>query len=143
MLKKTLVSIIVCLGLTSSVMAQESKDLKEGMGALAGSISALEMGFFTNDKQTTLDAVKMLRENVKKYMGDKDTITNLLPEEVKYKSSIALNSAQMIEKYALEIEKSLTDKDMRMINRQMSTQKAFLEIQNQCFRCHNLVRDWE
>lgn len=143
MLKKTLVSIVVCLGLSSSAFAQESMNLKEGMGALSGSVSALEMGFLTNDKKATLEAVKMLRENVKKYMGDNDTIIKLLPEEVKYKSSIALNSAQMIEKYAAEIKKSLSDKSINGINRQMNTQKAFLEIQNQCFRCHNLVRDWE
>lgn len=143
MLKKTLMSIVVCLGVASSGVAQDSINLKEGMGALSGSVSALEMGFFTNDKKATLEAVKMLRTNVEKYIGTKERVTKLLPENLRYKSSIAVNSANMIDKYALEIEKSLNDKNMRMINRQMSTQKAFLEIQNQCFRCHNLVRDWE
>jgi len=143
MLKKTLVSIVVCLGLAGSAVAQEGSDLKAGMGALSGSVSALQMGFFTNDKKASLDAITMLRENVKKYMGDKETITKLLPENEKYKASIAVNSAQMIEKYAAEIAKELTDKNMSAINREMSTQKAFLEIQNQCFRCHNLVRDWQ
>ena len=143
MLKKTLVSVIVCLGLSSTVVSAGNAELKEGMGALSGSVSALQMGFFTNDKKVTLDAVQTLRENVHKYLGDKKKITSLLPAELQYKSSIAVNSAQMIEKNALIIEKALADKNMRMINRQMSTQKALLEIQNQCFRCHNLVRDWE
>lgn len=143
MLRKTLVSVIVCLGLSSTVVSAGNAELKEGMGQLSGSVSALQMGFFTNDKDITLDAVKTLRENVQKYLGDKDKVTKLLPESLQYKSSIAVNSAQMIEKNAIIIEKALADKNMRMINRQMSTQKALLEIQNQCFRCHNLVRDWE
>ncbi|MEA2073223.1 MAG: hypothetical protein U9O86_06515 [Campylobacterota bacterium] len=143
MLRKTLVSVIVCLGLSSTVVSAGNTELKEGMGQLSGNVSALQMGFFTNDKSITLDAVKTLRENVQKYLGDKEKVTKLLPESLQYKSSIAVNSAQMIEKNAIIIEKALADKNMRMINRQMSTQKALLEIQNQCFRCHNLVRDWE
>ncbi|MEA1982329.1 MAG: hypothetical protein U9N39_02195 [Campylobacterota bacterium] len=143
MLKKTLVSVIVCLGLSSTVVSAGNAELKVGMGELSGSVSALQMGFFTNNKHVTLDAIKTLRANVQKYMGDKDTITKLLPQNVQYKASIAINSAEMIEKNAIAIEKALGDKSISMINRQMGTQKAFLEIQNQCFRCHNLVRDWE
>ena len=143
MLKKTLVGIVVCLGLAGSAAAQESSELKVGMDALSGSVSALQMGFFTNDKKISLDAIAMLKKNVEKYLGNKATITKLLPEDEKYKASIAVNSAQMIEKYAAQIEKELSDKNMSAINREMSTQKAFLDIQNQCFRCHNLVRDWQ
>ena len=143
MLKKTLVSIVVCLGLAGSAVAQEDSELKVGMDALSGSVSALQMGFFTNDKKISFEAIAALKENVEKYLSDKATITKLLPEDEKYKASIAVNSAQMIEKYAAQIEKELSDKNMSAINREMSAQKAFLEIQNQCFRCHNLVRDWQ
>lgn len=140
MLKKTFVSLVVCLGLSTNMVANE---LKSDMGQLAGTVSALEMGFFTNDKKATLEAVSTLRKQVKEFLGDKKSVTLLLPEEVKHKSSIAVNSAEMIEKHAVEIENILINKNVRMIDRQMRTQKAFLEIQNQCFRCHNLVRDWE
>jgi len=140
MLKKTLVSVLVCLGLSTGVAATE---LQEDMGKLSGSVSALQMGFFTNDKASTLAAAASLRVEIKQYVGNRETITKLLPADVKYKASIAINSAKMIEKYAKEIESALTNKNMRMIDRQMKTQKAFLEIQNQCFRCHNLVRDWQ
>ena len=140
MIRKTLIGALVCFGLSSGVSAGE---LKNEMNDLAGTITSLEMGFFTNNKAATLDSIATLRKQVKEYLGDEDKITKLLPEHVKYKSSIAINSAEMIDKYALEIKKALSDKNMRMITRQMKTQKAFAEIQNQCFRCHNLVRDWE
>ena len=141
MFKKTLVSLVVCAGLVSSVGAQE--ELRADMGKMASELTAVQMGFFTNDKKETLASILKLRKLVDKTIGDKKTITNLLPEEVRYKSSIAINSAELIDRYVDEIEEILTDKNMRMINRQMRSQKAFLEIQQQCFRCHNLVRDWE
>ena len=140
MFKKTLMSLVVCIGLSSSVSANE---LQNDMGILAGDLSGVQIGFFTNDKKATLEALDSLQIAVKKYLGDKDMITKLLPEEIKYKASIAVNSAEMIDKSIVKIKEVLKDKNMRMINRQMKTQKAFLEIQNQCFRCHNLVRDWQ
>lgn len=141
MLKKTLVSLVVCVGLASSVSAQE--ELKADMMKMAGDLSAVQMGFFSSDKKGTLSSLMDLKGIVYKSIGDKDTITKLLPEEVQYKSSIAVNSAELINRYIDEVEGILKDKNMRMINRQMKSQKAFLEIQKQCFRCHNLVRDWE
>ena len=141
MLKKTLVGLVVCLGLSSGAVASDK--LQENMDNLAGSLSGLQMGFLTNDKKMATTSVQSLRKQISVYLDDKDAITKLLPPEIQYKSSIAINSAHMINKYAKEIEKILTDKNMRMIDRQMKSQKAFLNIQNQCFRCHNLVRDWE
>lgn len=141
MFKKTLLSIVVCVSLASSVNAQEQ--LKADMVNMAAELSAVEMGFFTNDKKATLASLLSLKKIVDKTIGDKKTITNLLPEEVRYKASIAINSAELIDRSVDQIKEILTDKNMRMINRQMKSQKAFLEIQQQCFRCHNLVRDWE
>lgn len=141
MFKKTLLSLVVCVGFTSSAIAQD--ELKADMGKMASELSSVQIGFFANDRKGTLASLMALKETVDKSIGDKKTITNLLPEDVKYKSSIAINSAELIDKYIDEIETILKDKDMRMINRQMDSQKAFLEIQKQCFRCHNLVRDWE
>ena len=141
MFKKTLLSLVVCAGLVSSVSAQE--ELKADMMKMAADLTAVQIGFFSNDKKGTLASLKDLKGIVHKTIGDKKTITKLLPEEVQYKASIAINSAELINRYIDEVETILTDKDMRMINRQMRSQKAFLEIQQQCFRCHNLVRDWQ
>ena len=140
MLKKMLISAIVSLSVASCVNAGE---LKTDMDMLSGSVSAIQQGFFTNNKAFTLDSLAKFRKDVKAVLGDKETITKLLPEDLKYKASIAINSAEMIDKYIAEIEDTLTDKNIRMIKRQMASQKAFLNIQAQCFRCHNLVRDWE
>jgi len=140
MMKKTILGLMISLGLSVTLSANE---LKQDMGVLASDIYELQVGFLTNDKSAALTAVDKLKGHVKQYLGDKYTVTKLLPAHLKYKSSIAVNSATLIEKNANEIEKVLNDRDMRMINKQMRSQKAFLEIQNQCFRCHNLVRDWQ
>ncbi len=141
MLKKTLLSLVVAIGLTSSLGANDQ--LKADMGTLASALSEVQIGFFTNDKYATLKAAAELKKHVQTTLGDKKKITNLLPADLQYKSSIAINSSEMIAKYIDEIEDILTDRNMRMINKQMKSQKAFVEIQNQCFRCHNLVRDWQ
>ncbi|MEA3370508.1 MAG: hypothetical protein U9Q40_04145 [Campylobacterota bacterium] len=141
MLKKSLVSLLLCAGLASSVGAQE--ELKADMGKMAADLSAVQIGFFSNDKKGTLTSLMDLKKIVYKSIGDKDTITKLLPEDIRYKASIAINSAELINRQIEKIEAILKDKNMRMINRQMKSQQAFLEIQQQCFRCHNLVRDWQ
>ena len=140
MFKKTLLSLLVCLGVSSSVVAG---DLKKDMNELATNMTELQMGFYTNDKSMTLNAALRLKEHVVKTLGDEETITALLPNELKYKASIAINSAKIIVRDLDDITTTLSDKNMRMIKRQMRTQKALIDIQNQCFRCHNLVRDWE
>lgn len=141
MLKKTLLSLVLSLGLTVTLGANDK--LKAEMAQLSASLSAVQTGFFTNDKQATLASVLTLKKEVTTMLGDKETIKGLLPEAVQHKTSIAINSADMIKKYSDEIIAVLNDRDMRMINKQMRTQKAFAGIQNQCFRCHNLVRDWQ
>lgn len=141
MLKKTLLTLVLGLGLSSSLYAGDQ--LKTDMYKLSSTMSEAQFGFFRNDKEATLAAVIKLNKETSEILGDKKTITALLPEEVKYKASIAINSADMISRYAKEIEDVLNDKNMRSIEKEMKTQRAFADIQNQCFRCHNLVRDWK
>ena len=141
MLKKILISLFFSLTLSSSIVA--SDELKMDMKKLAKSISEAQTGFLTNDRAMTLASIIKLRNEAEEILGDEKSIKALLPIAMQYKSSIAVNSATMISKYATQIEKTLNDKNMRMINQQMRTQKAFSDIQNQCFRCHNLVRDWK
>ena len=113
------------------------------MGKLSHTLTQVQSGFLSSDKAATLKAVAALKKESAEILGDEEKITKLLPEDLRYKASIAINSAHMIAKNADEIERILNNKDMRMINRQMRSQQAFEEIQNQCFRCHNLVRDWQ
>ena len=140
MLKKIFLSLVIGLGLTSTLVAG---DLKADMSQLSSTMSEAQIGFYTNNKAATLTAIIKLKKQVHNVLSDNKTITALLPDDVKYKASIAINSAQLIEKYTTQIEKDLNDRSLRMINKQMRTQKAFVEIQKQCFRCHNLVRDWQ
>ena len=141
MFKKGILGLVISLGLTTGLAANDQ--LKVDMAKLAKSVSAAQAGFFANDKAMTLAAVMQLKKDVKEILGDEKSIKALLPAEVQYKSSIATNTAEMIEKYAGQIETTLNDKNMRVINQEMRSQTAFTEILDQCFRCHNLVRDWK
>jgi len=140
MIKKGFLTLVLSCVLVSGAMAGE---LKKDMTKIAHTLSQVQMGFFSSDKVSTLKYLQELKTTTKAVLGDKEKITKLLPKDVKYKSSIAINSAHMIVKYVDEIESILNNKNMRMIKRQMQSQKAFVNIQNQCFRCHNLVRDWK
>jgi len=154
MIKKILISGLLSVCVASSLSAAEPKaveskvvkpkavELKEGMNAMSGSLYDLQRSLLTNDKKVALSATKKLRTQLDSVIGNEKTIKALLPEEVKHKSSIAINSAHLIEKAITKIEKTLNDRTMNAINKQMRTQKAYLAIQTQCFRCHNLVRDW-
>ncbi len=142
MFKKVLVSGLVSLSIVSSVSAN-GYDLKTNMAMLSATFSSVEQGFLTNDKKATLKALDSFQKEVDELLGDKKNITRLLPEDLKHKSSMATNTATSIDKYIDEIRVILKDKNMRMINRQNRSQKAFVNIQQQCFRCHNMVRDWE
>ena len=141
MLKKGILSLVISLGLTTGLAANDK--LKADMGKLAASVSEAQAGFFANDKSATLAAVIKLKKEVRAILGDEKSIKALLPAEIQYKSSIATNTAEMIERYAQQIESTLNDRNMRMINQQMRSQTAFTKILDQCFRCHNLVRDWK
>lgn len=142
MFKKVLVSGLVSLSIVSSVSAN-GYDLKTNMTMLSATFSSVEQGFLTNDKKATLKALDSFQKEIDELLGDKKNIERLLPEDLKHKSSMATNTATSIDKYIDEIRVILKDKNMRMINRQNRSQKAFVNIQQQCFRCHNMVRDWE
>ncbi len=142
MFKKVLVSGLVSLSIVSSVSAN-GYDLKTNMTMLSATFSSIEQGFLTNDKKATLKALDSFQKEIDELLGDKKNIERLLPEDLKHKSSMATNTATSIDKYIDEIRVILKDKNMRMINRQNRSQKAFVNIQQQCFRCHNMVRDWE
>ena len=142
MLKKVLLSGLVSLSLATGVNAN-GFDLKTNMDMLAATFNGVQKGFLTNDKKATLAALDRFQKEMNELLGDKKNIERLLPNEIKHKASMATNAATSINQYADEIRTILKDKNMRMINRQNRSQKAFVNIQKQCFRCHNMVRDWE
>ena len=140
MIKKILIGGLISLSIVTTVTAQEQ--LKSEMNALSGGLYNIERGFLTNDQKLTDESLAKLKKDVKTFLGDEKDIKKLLPEDLKHKSSIAINSANMISKSIDKIQKILKDSSLSPINRQMRSQKEFTSIQNQCFRCHNLVRDW-
>jgi len=142
MLKKVLVSGLITLSLATSVNAN-GFDLKTNMDMLLATFNGVQKGFLTNDKKSTLAALDRFQKEMNELLGDQKNIEKLLPADIKHKASMATNTATSINQYADEIRTILLDKNMRMINRQNRSQKAFVNIQKQCFRCHNMVRDWE
>lgn len=142
MLKKVLISGLLSLGIVSGVSAN-SYDLKTNMNLLSATFSDVQQGFLTNDEEVTLASLVKFQKEIDELLGDKDNITKLLPDNLKHKASMATNTATMIDKYIAEIESILNDKTVPMIDRQNKSQKAFVDIQVQCFRCHNMVRDWQ
>ncbi|MGB5964198.1 MAG: hypothetical protein WBF77_05680 [Sulfurimonadaceae bacterium] len=97
----------------------------------------------SNDKKVTLESLDRFQKEIDDLLGDKKNIEKLLPKDLKPKAPMATNTATSIDKYIDETRVILKDKNMKMINRQNRSQKAFVNIQIQCFRCHNMVRDWE
>ncbi len=142
MLKKVLIGGLLSFAIVSSASAN-SYDLKTNMDLLASTFSDVQQGFLTNNEEVTLASLVKFQKEIDELLGDKDNITKLLPDDLKHKASMATNTATMIDKYIAEIKSILNDKKMPMIDRQNKSQKAFVNIQVQCFRCHNMVRDWE
>lgn len=138
MLTGSLISLALASGLSAN-----GYDLKTNMNLLSAAMSDVQRGFLTNDNASTLIALDKFQKEVDDLLGDRENIEKLLPQDKKQKASMATNTATLMDKYANEIRTVLNDKEMKMIDRQNKTQKAFLNIQGQCFRCHNMVRDWE
>lgn len=95
----------------------------------------------SNNDEATLEAIKQFKGSVNKLLGDKDTITKLLPENKKDKAPMGVNSAHTINLYMDNISAAINNKNLDELQKQNQTQKAFMHIQEQCFHCHNLARD--
>ena len=139
MFKKTLAGLVIGASLVSSVNAET---LKHDMKVLATSLSSVQRAFLLNDKEKSVRLLKDLKKNITHTLGSKEKVVNLLPKELKFKSRIAVNSGKMINQYIHEIDEIYADKHLKHIEAQMEAQDALLNIQRQCYKCHNLVRDW-
>ena len=140
MFKKALVSLVVSAGIVSSLNAET---LKHDMNILATSLSSVQRAFLLNDREKSVRLLIDLKKNITHTLGSKEKVINLLPDKLKYKSRIAVNSGKMITQYIAQIDAIYADKSLKHIEAQMEAQDALLNIQVQCYKCHNLVRDWD
>ena len=113
------------------------------MNILATSLASVQRGFLLNDRDKTVKLLADLKTHVYHVLGNEKKVVALLPEKLKYKSRIAVNSGKMIRTYIDEIEGIYYDKTLTPIKAQMEAQSALVNIQVQCYKCHNLVRDWK
>ena len=139
MLKKVL-GTIVGVGLVTSLSAET---LKYDMTVLYNSFSSVQRSFFLNDPDQAVRLLADLKSKSYRILGNEKKIVKLLPEDLKHKSKIAINSGKLIAQYIDEIEAVYYDKSLNGIQAEVKAQQALLNIQNQCYKCHNLVRDWE
>ena len=139
MFKKAVISLVVSAGIVSSLNAET---LKHDMNILATSLSSVQRAFLLNDREKSVRLLIDLKKNITHTLGNKEKVVNLLPDELKFKSRIAINSGKMINQYIEQIDAIYEDKSLKHIEAQMEAQDALLNIQVQCYKCHNLVRDW-
>jgi hypothetical protein len=140
MLKKFIVGSLVCLSVASA--SSNEYDLKTNMNLLGSEISQVQDAFLRGDKKVAIDGLEKLQKHIGPLFEEKN-IKGMLPEDMKHKASIAENSAKMMAQSIDKIEGILKDRNLRAVDRSKNAQREFQNIQTQCFRCHNLVRDWK
>ena len=140
MLKKTLVGLVISAGLVSSLGAES---LKYDMEILAANLASTQRAFLLNDKKQSVKLLADLKKSIHHTLGSKEKVVALLPKDVKYRSRIAVHSGRMITQYIDQIDEVFADKKISNLEAEMETQDALLHIQAQCYKCHNLVRDWD
>lgn len=140
MVKNIVIKTLIVTGLASGLSAADY-DLKKNMQKMSMEMLSLQQGIMSNDDKATLSALKQFKSSVNELLGDKETITNLMPESKKDKAPMAVNSAHTLNLYMEEISTAINDKNLNDLEKQNRTQKAYISIQGQCFHCHNLARD--
>jgi hypothetical protein len=131
---KIIISALVALALGSSVSASE--DLKVNMYKLNNDMIQMQAAFIEGNKEKALKAVTALEEESHRLFDKESDIKQMLPEDKRFKSRIALTSASMIQNNIAIIKESMN------AERRETAQNAYLDIQRACMHCHNLVRDW-
>ena len=139
MVKKILVGMVVGASLVSTLSADS---LKEGMAKLEGSFLTVQHAYLVNDRDGAMRALGDLRVNVHNYLGSDAKVKSLLPKDLKDREKIGVNSGRLIKKYITNIESIYFSQHLNKIQAQVQAQDELLNIQKQCFKCHNLVRDW-
>ena len=140
MVKNIVIKALIVTGLASGLSAADY-DLKKNMQQMSMEMLALQQGIMSSDDKATLSALKQFKSSVNELLGDKESITKLMPANKKDKAPMAVNSAHTLNLYMDEISAAINDKNLNDLEKQSKTQKAYINIQGQCFHCHNLARD--
>ncbi len=140
MVKNIVIKALIVTGLVSGLSAADY-DLKKNMQKMSMEMLALQQGIMSSDDKATLSALKQFKSSVNELLGDKESITKLMPANKKDKAPMAVNSAHTLNLYMDEISTAINDKNLNELEKQSKTQKAYINIQGQCFHCHNLTRD--
>ncbi|MEN8146178.1 MAG: hypothetical protein ABFR02_01005 [Campylobacterota bacterium] len=140
MVKNMVIKTLIVTGLVSGLSAADY-DLKSNMHQMSMEMHAVQQGIMSNSDEATLDALKRFKSSVNHLLGDTDNITKLLPDSKKAKAPMAVNSAHTINLYMDEISAAINNKELNDLQKHNKIQKAYMDIQGQCFHCHNLARD--
>ncbi|MGB5966627.1 MAG: hypothetical protein WBF77_12995 [Sulfurimonadaceae bacterium] len=140
MVKNIVIKTLIVTGLVSGLSAADY-DLKSNMRQMSMEMLAVQQGIMSNSDKATLDALKQFKSSVNHLLGDEDSITKLMPDSKKANAPMAVNSAHTINQYMDEISAAINNKNLNDLEKHSKTQKAFMNIQGQCFHCHNLARD--
>jgi len=139
MLKKILVGLVISTGVVSSLGAET---LKYDMTVLYNNFSSVQRSYFVNDRKQAMRLLADLKMNTDRILGNEKKIIRLLPKGLKDRSKIAITSGRLIRENISKIESVYYDKSLNKIQAEVKAQKALTNIQIQCYKCHNLVRDW-
>jgi len=139
MVKKILVGIVVSASIVSALSADT---LKDGMKKLEHSFLSVQGAYLLNDRDNAMKALSDLRINVHHYLGTDEKVRTLLPKDLKDREKIGVNSGRLIKESITKIENIYFSQNLNKIQAEVKAQDELINIEKQCFKCHNLVRDW-
>lgn len=140
MLKKIVMGTVASICLVSSLNAA---NIKQEMNVLTNSLSSVQRAFMENDRDKSIRLLADLKINIHKVLGSEKKVHKLLPDKFQDKTKIALTTGKIINENIYKIEAIYYDESLNALQAQMKSQEVLLDIQRQCFKCHNLIRDWE
>lgn len=140
MFKKIVISTIATACLVSGLQADK---IKTEMGVLTNSLAAAQRAFMENDRDKSIRLLADLKISIHKVLGSERKVLKLLPKDLQHKKKIALTTGRLINENIDAIQAIYFDESLSNIQAQMKSQEGMLDIQRQCYKCHNLVRDWD
>jgi hypothetical protein len=140
MLNKIVLTAVASFCIASSLSADK---IKTEMGILSNSLSSVQRAFMEDDRDKSIRLLADLKISIHKVLGSERKVLKLLPKELQDKKNIALNTGKIINENIDKIQAIYFDESLTNIQAQIQSQELILDIERQCFKCHNLVRDWD
>jgi len=163
MKKSILVSGLLVLAVaTSSLNAGDKFDLKANMMKLNIDLVEMQRGLMKGSSKKVEVILERFEVNVSDLLGDngkhmkelsteiknkayREKMMALLPKDMKnkkHKVSVAMESGRKIKVAVRNLREAIENKgNLSLRKQQARSQKAYANITNACFQCHNLVRD--